>query len=363
MSEQPTLALLAEELGAELRLAVGASEQLVPTGLNTLQDANEHEVSFLASAAYKRFLPSTQACAVLLTADQAESCPATALVVPNPYLAFALATSIYDRTPQYVAGIDASAAVAPSADVHETAYIGPGAVIEAHARIAEGVVIGAGSFVGEGTTIGARSRLLPKVVLYHGCSVGADCTIHSNTVIGADGFGFAPSDGKWTKIHQLGGVEIADEVEIGANTCIDRGALGNTVIGRGVKIDNMVQIAHNVQIGDYSAMAACSAVAGSAIIGKQCTIAGGVGIVGHVTLADRSHVTARTLVTKSIEVAGSYSSGTPFSDSRSWRRNAVRYGQLDQMARRLNSVEKALEQVEQTAASRALQPDNSPQGE
>lgn len=362
MSEQPTLALLAEKLGAELRLAVGASAELVPTGLNTLQDANENEVSFLASSAYKRFLPSTRACAVLVTAEQVESCPGTALVVPNPYLAFALATSIYDRTPQYAAGVDVSASVAPSADVHESAYIGPGAVIEAHAKIAENAVIGTGSFVGEGTMIGARTRLLPGVVLYYGCSVGADCTIHSNTVIGADGFGFAPNDGKWTKIHQLGGVEIADEVEIGANTCIDRGALGNTVIGRGVKIDNMVQIAHNVQIGDYSAMAACSAVAGSTIIGKQCTIAGGVGIVGHVTLADRSHVTARTLVTKSIEEAGSYSSGTPFSDSRSWRRNAVRYGQLDQMARRLSSVEKALEKAEPTADLQKQRSDNSPEG-
>jgi len=357
MSEQPTLALLAEQLGAELRLAAGASESLVPTGLNTLQDANEHEVSFLASAAYKRFLPTTRACAVLVTAEQADSCPVTALVVSNPYLAFAKATALYDRTPQYAPGIDPSATIDPSAEVHDSVYIGPGVVVEEKVQIAENAVIGAGSFIGAGSVIGARSRLFPSVVVYHGCAIGADCIVHSNTVIGADGFGFAPSDGKWTKIHQLGGVEIADQVEVGANTCIDRGALGNTVIGRGVKIDNMVQIAHNVQIGDYSAMAACSAVAGSAIIGKHCTIAGGVGIVGHVTVADRSHVTARTLVTKSIEEAGSYSSGTPFSDSRSWRRNAVRYGQLDQMARRLNSLEKALDQV-----AREEVPDSSPQG-
>ncbi|WP_226702555.1 UDP-3-O-(3-hydroxymyristoyl)glucosamine N-acyltransferase [Microbulbifer elongatus] len=360
MSERPTLALLAEKLGADLRLAAGASDSLVPSGLNTLQDANENEVSFLASAAYKRFLPSTRACAVLVTEEQAEACPVTALVIPNPYQAFALATSVYDRTPQYAAGIDPSATVDPSADVHETAYIGPGTVIEGGAQIAESAVIGAGSFVGAGSVVGARSRFFPNVVVYHGCFIGADCIIHSNTVIGADGFGFAPSGGKWTKIHQLGGVEIADEVEVGANTCIDRGALGNTVIGHGVKIDNMVQIAHNVQIGDYSAMAACSAVAGSAIIGKHCTIAGGVGIVGHVTVADRSHVTARTLVTKSIEEAGSYSSGTPFSDSRSWRRNAVRYGQLDQMARRLNSLEKAFQQVAPDVPTGREAPDKSP---
>ena len=343
MSEQPTLAQLAEKLGATLHLASGASAEQVPCGLNTLQDAGSSEVSFLASANYRRHLDSTRACAVLITADMLEFCPVSALVVPNPYLAFAQATAIYDASPVYTAGIAPTASVDPSADVHETAYIGPGAVIEAGVRIGPRVSIGASCFVGEGTEIGSGSRLYPNVVVYHGCFIGSDCIVHSNTVIGGDGFGFAPHQKSWVKIHQLGGVEIGDEVEIGACTCIDRGALGNTVIGRGVKIDNMVQIAHNVRIGDYSAMAACSAVAGSATIGKHCTIAGGAGIVGHITVTDGSHVTARTLVTKSIEEAGSYSSGTPFSDSRSWRRNAVRYGQLDQMARRLKEIERQLQ--------------------
>ncbi|WP_295800949.1 UDP-3-O-(3-hydroxymyristoyl)glucosamine N-acyltransferase [uncultured Microbulbifer sp.] len=343
MSEQPTLAQLAEKLGAELRLASGASAAQVPSGLNTLQDAGDSEVSFLASANYRRHLNGTRACAVLVTADMADACPVSALVVSNPYLAFAEATAIYDLSPVYPLGIAPTASVHPDADVHETAHVGPGAVIEADVRIGAGASIGAGSFVGQGSEIGARSRLYPNVVVYHGCFIGADCIVHSNTVIGGDGFGFAPHQKQWVKIHQLGGVEIGDEVEIGACTCIDRGALGNTVIGRGVKIDNMVQIAHNVRIGDYTAMAACSAVAGSATIGKHCTIAGGAGIVGHIVVADSSHVTARTLVTKSIEVPGSYSSGTPFSDSRSWRRNAVRYGQLDQMARRLKEIERQLQ--------------------
>ncbi|WGL16592.1 UDP-3-O-(3-hydroxymyristoyl)glucosamine N-acyltransferase [Microbulbifer bruguierae] len=342
MSEQLTLAQLAEKLGAELRLVNGASGNQIPTGLNTLQDAGENQVSFLASANYRRFLAETRACAVLVTADQAEACPVSALVVANPYLAFAQATAIYDDAPRYAPGIDATASVHPTAEVHESAAIGPGTVIEKDVKVAAGVVIGPGCVVGAGSEIGARSRLFPGVVVYHGCYIGTDCIVHANTVIGADGFGFAPSEGRWNKIHQLGGVEISDQVEIGACSCIDRGALGNTVIGRGVKIDNMVQIAHNVQIGDYTAMAACSAVAGSTVIGKQCTIAGGVGIVGHLTIADRTHVTARTLVTKSIENAGSYSSGTPFSESRAWRRNAVRYGQLDQMARRLRELETTL---------------------
>ncbi|MFC6979031.1 UDP-3-O-(3-hydroxymyristoyl)glucosamine N-acyltransferase [Microbulbifer taiwanensis] len=233
----------------------------------------------------------------------------------------------------------------PDAEVDASASIAAGAVIEAFARIGAGVRVGANCVVGECSEIGAGSRLYAGAVVYHGCTIGRDCVIHSQAVIGADGFGFAPHRRQWTKIHQLGGVEIGDEVEIGACSCIDRGALGNTVIGRGVKIDNQVQIAHNVRIGDYSAMAACSAVAGSATIGKHCTLAGGAGVIGHISVADGSHITARTLVTKSIDSTGSYSSGTPFSDSRSWRRNAVRYGQLDQMARRLKELEKRLESL------------------
>ncbi|SDZ88550.1 UDP-3-O-(3-hydroxymyristoyl)glucosamine N-acyltransferase [Microbulbifer marinus] len=343
MTDQPTLAQLAEQLGAELRLAPGADAEQPVSGLNTLEDANSGQVSFLASANYRRFLASTRASGVLIGAELADECPVSALVVDNPYHAFARATAIFDTTPQPAPGIHPAATVDPSAEIDASASIAAGAVIEASVRIGAGVHIGANCVVGEGSEIGAGTRLKPGAIVYHGCSIGRDCTIHSQAVIGADGFGFAPYQRQWTKIHQLGGVEIGDDVEIGACSCIDRGALGNTVIGRGVKIDNQVQIAHNVQIGDYSAMAACSAVAGSAVIGKHCTLAGGVGVVGHVTVADGSHITARTLVTKSIESAGSYSSGTPFSDSRSWRRNAVRYGQLDQMARRLKELEKQLE--------------------
>lgn len=342
MNDNLTLAQLAQQLGADLRLAEGASAELLPSGLNTLQDASPTEVSFLASANYRRFLAETRACAVLVTEDMADACPVSALVVANPYHAFARATAIYDRTPTPAAGVHPAASVHPEAEVDPTASVAAGAVVEAYAQIGAGAVVGPNSVVGEGSVIGARTRLHGNVTVYHGCAIGSDCIIHSHAVIGADGFGFAPSGGQWTKIHQLGGVEIGDEVEIGACTCIDRGALGNTVIGRGVKIDNQVQIAHNVQIGDYSAIAACSAVAGSATIGKHCTIAGGAGVVGHVTVADKTHVTAMTLVTKSIDKAGSYSSGTPFSDSRSWRRSAVRFAQLDEMARRLRDLEKQL---------------------
>ncbi|WP_346836887.1 UDP-3-O-(3-hydroxymyristoyl)glucosamine N-acyltransferase [Microbulbifer sp. SAOS-129_SWC] len=351
MTDKLTLARLADQLGAELHLAPGADPEQAPSGLNTLQDATSSEVTFLASASYRRFLGETRAAAVLLRADLLGDCPVSALVVDNPYLAFARATALYDRAPAAAVGVHPAAVVHPDAHVDASASIAAGAVIEARASIGAGAVIGANCFIGENSEIGAGTRLFPGAVVYHGCSVGRDCILHSQAVIGADGFGFAPHERRWTKIHQLGGVEIGDEVEIGACTCIDRGALGNTVIGRGVKIDNQVQIAHNVQIGDYSAIAACSAVAGSAIIGSHCTIAGGAGVVGHVTVAEGSHVTAMTLVTKSIETAGSYSSGTPFSDSRSWRRNAVRYAQLDQIARRLRDVEKQLAAPDEPADS------------
>lgn len=346
MTDKLTLAQLAHQLGAELRLGPDGDPEREVSGLNTLQDASASEVTFLASANYRRFLGDTRAAAVLLRADFVDECPVSALVVENPYHAFACATALFDRTPVPSAGVHPAATVHPEASVHPSASVAAGAVVEAYASICAGASVGPNCFVGEGSEIGEGSRLNAGAVVYHGCSIGRDCTIHSQAVIGADGFGFAPHERRWTKIYQLGGVEIGDEVEVGACTCIDRGALGNTVIGRGVKIDNQVQIAHNVQIGDYSAIAACSAVAGSASIGKHCTIAGGAGVVGHVTVADGSHITAMTLVTKSIDSAGSYSSGTPFSDSRSWRRNAVRYAQLDQMARRLRDLEKRLEQQE-----------------
>ncbi|MCH9690980.1 MAG: UDP-3-O-(3-hydroxymyristoyl)glucosamine N-acyltransferase [Gammaproteobacteria bacterium] len=342
MVDQPTLAQLAEYLGARLALGAGASDALAPSGLNTLQDATDTELSFLSSPRYRRFLSSTRACAVLLTEEQLNACPVTALVVDNPYYAFARVSALYDRTPQQQPGIHPSAQVHSQAQVDSSACIGPGSVIEAGAFIDAGVVVGANCVVGAGTKIGAGSRLFPSVVLYHGCSLGSDCIVHSNVVIGADGFGFAPYQREWIKIHQLGGVEIGDGVEIGACSCIDRGALGNTIIGRGVKIDNQVQIAHNVVIGEHTAIAACAAVAGSATIGSHCTIAGGAGIVGHVEIVDFSHIAAMTLVTKSIHNAGSYASGTPFSESRLWRRNAVRYAQLDQMAKRVQNLEKQL---------------------
>ncbi|MFA0810004.1 UDP-3-O-(3-hydroxymyristoyl)glucosamine N-acyltransferase [Microbulbifer epialgicus] len=344
MRDHLSLTQLAQELGAELRLAPGVEPARKINGLSTLQDANTEHLTFLANPNYRRFLKATSAGAVLVTKEFVDECPVSTLCVDNPYLAFARASALFNTAPKAEAGIHPAAVVHPEAEIGPGVSVAAGAVVEAFAKIGPRAVVGANCFVGEGSTLGEGSCLHAGAIVHHGCRIGSDCIIHSQVVVGADGFGFAPHKGEWIKIYQLGGVEIGDQVEIGANTCVDRGALGDTVIGRGVKIDNLVQIAHNVRIGDYSAIAACTGIAGSAIIGKHCALGGSSRIAGHVTIADGCQVTANTFVTKSIENSGNYSGGLPFSDSQSWRRNAVRFSQLDKMARKLKSLEKQLEE-------------------
>ncbi|WP_444884182.1 UDP-3-O-(3-hydroxymyristoyl)glucosamine N-acyltransferase [Microbulbifer sp. PSTR4-B] len=342
MSDNLSLTQLANALGAELRLAPGVDAEYVISGLSTLQDAGPEQLTFLANPNYRRFLKTTSAGAVLVTAEFVEETPVSALCVDNPYLAFARASALFNTAPTIEAGIHPSAVVHPDAEVASSASIAAGAVIEAFAKIGPRASVGANCFVGEGSTLGEGSCLYAGAILHHGCQVGRDVIIHSHAVIGADGFGFALHQREWIKIYQLGGVQVGDEVEIGANTCVDRGALGDTLIGCGVKIDNLVQIAHNVQIGDYSAIAACTGIAGSAVIGKHCALGGSSRIAGHVTIADGCQVTANTFVTKSIDKPGIYSGALPFADSQSWRRNAVRFGQLDKVARRVKDLEKQL---------------------
>ncbi|WP_444941111.1 UDP-3-O-(3-hydroxymyristoyl)glucosamine N-acyltransferase [Microbulbifer sp. ZKSA004] len=351
MKDSFSLAQLAQELGADLRLAPGSDSNQKVQGLNTLQDAGAEHLAFLASPNYRRFLKTTKAAAVLVSEEFVEECPVTALCVADPYLAFAQATALFDTTPEAPIGIHPSAVVHPTAEIGAGVSVGPGSVVEAYAKLEPGAIVGANCYVGEGSLVGAGTRLYAGVVFHHNCSIGAHGIIHSQTVIGADGFGFAPNKGSWVKIHQLGGVQIGEDVEIGANTCIDRGALGDTVIGRGVKIDNLVQIAHNVKIGDYTAIAGCAVIAGSAEIGKHCLLGGCSRINGHITIADGSQVSGNTFVTKSIKDTGSYSGALSFADSSTWRRNAVRFGQLDQMARRLKDLEKQVQALSQKSGT------------
>lgn len=335
------LGQLAEFLGATLR---GPADKEI-TGLATLQEAGPGQVSFLANPQYRKFLATTHASAVLLKPADAEGYAGDALLIADPYLAYARISHLFDPKPKAAAGIHPTAVVAEDAFVDATASVGPYAVIESGARIAAGVTIGAHCFIGARSTIGEGGWLAPRVTLYHDVRIGQRVVIQSGAVLGGEGFGFANEKGVWQKIAQIGGVTIGDDVEIGVNTAIDRGAMDDTRIGNGVKLDNQIQIAHNVQVGDHTAMAACVGISGSAKIGKHCMLAGGVGLVGHIEICDGVFITGMTMVTRSITEPGSYSSGTAMQPAAEWRKSAARIRQLDDMARRLQQMEKIVEAV------------------
>ncbi|UVL79683.1 UDP-3-O-(3-hydroxymyristoyl)glucosamine N-acyltransferase [Pseudomonas putida] len=341
MSVTMTLGQLAEALGATLK----GPEGLQITGLATLQEAGPGQLSFLANPQYRKYLDNCQAGAVLLKAADAESFAGNALIVADPYQAYARISHLFDPKPKAVAGIHPSAVVAEDAQVDASASIGPFAVIESGARIEADVSIGAHCFIGARCVVGEGGWLAPRVTLYHDVVIGKRVVIQSGAVIGGEGFGFANEKGIWRKIAQIGGVTIGDDVEIGVNTAVDRGALSDTRIGDGVKLDNQIQIAHNVQIGDHTAMAACVGISGSTRIGKHCMLAGGVGLVGHIDICDNVFVSGMTMVTRSITEPGSYSSGTAMQPLADWRKSAARIRQLDDMAKRLQQLEKRVDTV------------------
>lgn len=336
-----SLGELAEQLGATLRGDAGKQV----TGLATLQEAGPDQLTFLANPQYRKYLAHTRAGAVLLKAADAEGYAGDALIVPDPYLAYARLSHLFDRKPVAQPGVHPTAVVAEDAQVDPSASIGPYAVIESGARIGARVTIGAHCVVGARSVIDEDGWLAPRVTLYHDVTIGKRVVIQSGAVIGGEGFGFANQKGVWQKIAQIGGVTIGDDVEIGANTTVDRGALADTLIGNGVKLDNQIMIAHNVQIGDHTAMAGCVGISGSTKIGRHCMIAGGVGMVGHIEVCDNVFVTGMTMVTRSITEPGSYSSGTAMQPAAEWRKSAARIRQLDEMARRLQQLEKRLAAV------------------
>ncbi|BCJ05546.1 MULTISPECIES: UDP-3-O-(3-hydroxymyristoyl)glucosamine N-acyltransferase [unclassified Pseudomonas] len=341
MTVTMTLGQLAEALGAELK----GPEALQITGLATLQEAGSGQLSFLANKQYRKFLDDSSASAVLLKAEDAEGFAGNALIVPDPYLAYARISHLFDPKPKAVAGVHPSAVVAEDAQVDASASIGPFAVIESGARIGANVTVGAHCFVGARCVIGEGGWLAPRVTLYHDVTIGKRVVIQSGAVIGGEGFGFANEKGIWRKIAQIGGVTLGDDVEIGVNTAVDRGALSDTRIGDGVKLDNQIQIAHNVQVGDHTAMAACVGISGSTRIGKHCMIAGGVGMVGHIDVCDNVFVSGMTMVTRSITEPGGYSSGTAMQPLAEWRKSAARIRQLDEMSKRLQQLEKRVDTV------------------
>lgn len=328
---------IAKSIGAELIANDG--QQLI-TGIGTLDQATAGQVSFLANPSYRSQLETTQASAVIIHPDMKDDCLVAALVMTNPYMGFAKLSQLFNNLPSQSQGIHPTAIIAETADIADDVSIAANVVIGEHCIVKPGVRIGPNCVISDHCIIGENSLLHSSVVFYHDVVVGERGIFHSGCVLGADGFGFAPDSGNWVKIAQLGGVRVGDDVEVGANTTIDRGALGDTQIGNGVKLDDQIMIAHNVVIGDSCAIAATSGIAGSTTLGKNCTIAGGVGIAGHLNITDGVHVTGMTLVSKSIKEPGAYSSGTAIMPANEWRKSATRFRQLDDMARRLKKLEK-----------------------
>ncbi len=318
--------------------------QLRITRIGPLDGADGSTLSFLSNPRYQAQLASTGAACVIIAPALADAAAQRGAIIrcADPYLYFARLTQWWARQtrPTVAAGVHASAIVDPTAIVDPSSAIGPLAVIEADAVIAAGAQIGAQCFVGAGARVGESTRFAARVVLGAGCSIGARGIVHSGVVIGADGFGFAPVDGAWEKIEQLGAVRIGNDVEIGANSCIDRGALDDTVIEDGVKLDNLVQIAHNVVVGAHTAMAGCVGVAGSAVIGSHCSIGGGAIVLGHLSLADHVNISAATVVTRSIKRAGLYSGIFPIDDNASWEKNAATLRQLHGLRDRVRALER-----------------------
>ena len=332
----------------ELHAALGGEllgdPSLVIRRIGPLASADAETISFVSNARYRAQLAQTAAACVIVAPALAEDAAqrGAAIVTPDPYHYFARLTQWWAARLRVAppSGVHPSAVVAADVRLGEGVSVGPLTVIEAGAVLGDGVVIASQCHIGAGVQIGAQTRLAPHVTLMPSTRLGQRCLLHGGVVIGADGFGFAPHQGRWEKIEQLGGVVVGDDVEIGANTCIDRGALDDTVIGEGVKLDNLIQIGHNVQIGAHSAMAGCAGVAGSARIGRGCTVGGGAIVLGHLELADGVHISAASVVMRSIKQPGQYSGVFPIDDNASWEKNAATLRQLHTLRDRLRTLEK-----------------------
>ncbi len=317
------LGSIVQALGGEL----AGDPALVIDGIAPLEEATASQLSFLSNPRYQQQLADSKAGCVIVAPQFREQAAGrgACIVTPDPYLYFARVTQLWKKQ-------EASVQAGPA--IHASAVVDPDAVIDPTARIGALCIVERGARIGAGTVLKAR------VTVAENCTIGERCILHPGVVIGADGFGFAPNAGSWEKIEQLGAVRIGNDVEIGANTCIDRGALQDTVLEDGVKLDNLIQIGHNVRIGKHTAMAACSGIAGSTTVGAHCTIGGSAGLVGHITLADHVHVSAFTMVTRSISRPGVYTGAFPFDDNEAWERNAAALKQLYKLRERVKALEK-----------------------
>ena len=341
------LADLVARLGGQLTGEAGVKL----SGIAPLDHAGNDQITFLTNPKLRASAATTQAAAMILSpADDALLGPefsGSRIVTDNPYAYFARVAQLFaaSEARPYPAGIHPSACIDPSATIAASAHVGPHVVIEGDAVIGDDVVLEAGCFIGHGARIGAGTRFHARVTFQSRCQIGARGIIHSGAVIGADGFGFANERGAWIKIPQTGRVLIADDVEIGANTCIDRGALADTIIDEGVKLDNQIQIGHNCHIGAHTAMAGCVGVAGSAVIGKYCTFGGAAMVLGHLTIADKVHISSGSMVTRSIHEAGQYTGFYPLAKNADWEKTAVVVRNLGTMREKIRTLEKTVKSL------------------
>ena len=310
-------------------------------GVGSLGGAKPGQLSFLSNRRYANQLSQTQASVVIIEKRHLDSCETNALVSTSPYVSFARATELFKPPLRLDSIVHSSASINGSANIPKSVSIGPNVVIEENVCIGANTIIGANSFIGHGSIVGQNCHFHANVTVYSNMKFGDNVILHSGTVIGSDGFGFAFDGEKSIKIQQLGGVQIGNEVEVGASSTIDRGAIEDTIIGDGVKIDNQVQIGHNCKIGDHTVICGCVGIAGSVTIGKNCIMGGGSGAVGHIAIADNVQVSAMSLVSESIKSPGTYSSGTWQMKTSEWKRSNVRFQQLDGMYKRIRNLEKS----------------------
>jgi UDP-3-O-[3-hydroxymyristoyl] glucosamine N-acyltransferase len=338
-----TLQELADAIGG----VVDGDASVVIHGINTLVEAGSEQITFLTSSQYKKELQNTSAAAVILREEDKAACPVSALIVKNPHAAYAKVANLLYPARRNAAGIHPTAIISDKCEIDADVWIGPHCFIGDGVQIKAGCQIAAGCVIEEQVTIGAATVLHSNVTIMHDCVIGERVLIHPGAVIGSDGFGQANDKGRWIKIPQLGRVLIGDDVEIGASTTIDRGSIGDTVVEEGVKLDNLIHIAHNVRVGAHTVMAAGTGIAGSTTIGRNCMIGGSVGISGHLTIADNVTLTGRTTVLQSVKEPGVYSSGTPVEPNRQWHKNFTRFKKLDEMAKRIKALEKLVATLEE----------------
>ena len=327
---------LATSQGCEL---IGDPDVIV-SGVASLQNASPESLSFLASSSYLSQLPATKAAAVVLRAESAGACPVAALISDNPYATYARMAALVCPEPLFAPGIHATALVADSATIADSAHIAATAVIGERTVIGEHAVVGPGTVIGPDCNVGDNCRFIANVTLVQDVRIGARGIFHPGVVIGADGFGNAMTPDGWVKVPQVGGVLVGNDVEIGANTTVDRGAIGDTVIEDGVRIDNLCMIAHNVRVGEHTAMAAMTGIAGSTVIGKRCLFAGKTGTVGHISVCDDVIVAGQTFLSKDVTEPGTYAASFPAANARSWAKQLARFRRLGNLIERVKRLEK-----------------------